>query len=262
MPRSRIIAALVCLILTACGGKQDFSRQETRYTETVERRPDAKQAAKTNTSLGQAYLSKGQLDLAMDKLQRALKLDPKNPDTHTVLAVVYEQIGKLREAEKHYRQAYKLNPNSGMSANNLGRFLCSQERFADADKLFVKALDDAFYKTPETARLNRAVCARKAGNIAFATEQFREVLTIKPEDPIALWSLAELSLGSGEHLRARAFYERWLGNNEQSPESLDLGMRIESKLGNDSQVAQYRKQLIERFPDSAQASGQHLEQSP
>lgn len=262
MPLSRIIAALFCLNLIACSGQQDFSRQETRYNEPVERRPNAKEAAKTNTSLGQAYLSKGQLDLAMDKLQRALKLDPKNPDTHTVIAVVYEQIGKLREAENHYRQAHKLSPNAGLSANNLGRFLCSQNRFADADKLFVKAQEDAFYKTPETARLNRAVCARKAGNIAFATEQFREVLSIKPEDPIALWSLAELSLASGDSMRARAFYERWLGNNAQTPESLDLGIRIESKLGNDHQVTQYRKQLIERFPDSAQASGQRMEQSP
>lgn len=259
---NRIMMVLLCLQLIACNQKQDFSRQETRYGETVERRLDGKQAAKTNTSLGQAYLAKGQLDLAMDKLQRALKLDPKNPDTHTVLAVVYEQIGKMREAENHYRQAYKLSPNAGLSANNLGRFLCSQDRYSDADKLFAKALEDAFYKTPETARLNRGVCARKAGNIAFATEQFREVLNLKPEDPIALWSMAELSLAAGDNMRARAFYERWLSNNEQTPESLDLGMRIETKLGNETQVSQYRKLLIERFPDSAPATGQRLEQSP
>lgn len=259
---NRIAAVALCLNLLACNQKQDFSRQETRYTETVERRPDAKQAAKTNTSLGQAYLSKGQLDLAMDKLQRALKLDPKNPDTHTVIAIVYEQIGKMEQAEKHYRQAYKLSPNAGLSANNLGRFLCSQQRYADADELFAKAIEDPFYKTPETARVNRAVCARKAGNVAVATEQFREVLNVKPEDPIALWSLAELSLTSGDYMRARAFYERWLGSNEQTAESLELGMRIESKLGNDTQVAQYRKLLIERFPESAQANGQRLEPSP
>ncbi|AVP98179.1 type IV pilus biogenesis/stability protein PilW [Ahniella affigens] len=259
---NRIAAVVLCLHLLACGGKQDFSRQETRYNEPVERRPDAKQAAKTLTSLGQAYLSKGQLDLAMDKLQRSLKLDPKYPDTHTVIAIVYEQIGKMAEAETHYRQAYKLSPNAGLSANNLGRFLCSQQRYADAEKLFVKAIEDPFYKTPETARVNRAVCARKSGNIAVATEQFREVLAEKPEDPIALWSMAELSLTAGDYMRARAFYERWLGGNEQNPESLDLGMRIESKLGNDTQVTQYRKLLIERFPDSAQATGQRLEPSP
>ncbi|MBK8283977.1 MAG: tetratricopeptide repeat protein [Ahniella sp.] len=165
-----LLTLLAVVLLPGCSGKQDFSRKETRLTPKAEIRNDPKQAAKTNTSLGQAYLSKGQIDLAMDKLLKALELDPKNADTHTVIAVAYEQIGKMNEAEKHYRQAHKLSPQAGLTANNLGRFLCAQGHYADAEKMFGLALEDPFYKTPETAILNRAVCARKDGRTEFATD--------------------------------------------------------------------------------------------
>lgn len=257
-------AAVVLALLATlgCSNKQDFSRKETRLTPKAEVRTDPKQAAKTNTSLGQAYLSKGQLDLAMDKLLKALELDPKNADTHTVIAVVYEQIGKMSEAEKHYRLAHKLSPNAGLSANNLGRFLCAQGHYADADRMFHQALEDPFYKTPETAMLNRAVCARKDGRIELATTQFRQVLELKPQDPVALWSMAELTFEQKDYLRARAFYERWRAGSQETAQSLEFGMSIENKLGNPSQVALYRKQLIERFPESDEATRHSKENTP
>lgn len=254
--------ALAALVIAGCSGKQDFSRKETRLSPKAEVRADPKQAAKTNTSLGQAYLAKGQIDLAMDKLLKALELDPRNADTHTVIAVTYEQIGKMNEAEKHYRMAHKLSPDAGLTANNLGRFLCGQGRYDDADKLFVAALEDPFYKTPATAKLNRAVCARKVGKIAFATEQFREVLALQPQDPVALWSMAELTFAEKDYLRARAFYERWAATSQQSPQSLEFGMRIEGALGNEAQRAGYRKQLIERFPESDEAIRLSQENTP
>ena len=262
----RVPLALFCLlallVLAACSGKQDFSRKETRLTPKAEVKTDAKQAAKTNTSLGQAYLAKGQLDLAMDKLLKALELDPKNADTHTVIAVAYEQIGKMTEAEKHYRQAHKLSPDSGLTANNFGRFLCSQGKYADSEKMFLLALDDPFYKTPETAMLNRAVCARKDGRIELATAQFREVLARKPEDTVALWSMAELTFAQKDYMRARAFYQRWQAGSQETPQSLEFGMMIEEQLGNGPQAAIYRKQLIERFPESDEAARQSKENSP
>lgn len=264
VPKSWLPVALVtaAVALVGCSGKQDFGRKETRISPKVESRTDPVRAADTNTQLGQAYLAKGQLDLAMDKLQRALELDPRNADTHTVIAIVYEQIGKMTEAEKHYRNAQKLKPESGLTANNLGRFLCGQGRYDDADKMFVRALADPFYKAPETAKLNRGVCARKAGNTAFAKQQLREVLALKPEDPVALWSLAEMSFAENEFMRARAFYERWLSANTESAQSLSFGMMIEDKLGNSAQVAKYKKQLIERFPESEEAARHSQEKSP
>ncbi len=257
-----LMVVLALTLLAGCSGKQDFSRKETRQTPKAEVRTDPKQAAKTNTSLGQAYLSKGQLDLAMDKLLKALELDPKNADTHTVIAVAYEQIGKMSEAEKHYRQAQKLSPEAGLTANNLGRFLCAQGHHGDAEKMFALALQDPFYKTPETAMLNRAVCARKDGHIELATSQFREVLARRPQDPVALWSLAELAFDQKDYMRARAFYERWQPSGQETAQSLEFGLSIEEKLGNASQAATYRKQLIERFPESDEAARHSKENTP
>lgn len=255
----RLLLLSVMLTLAACSGKEDFGREATEFTPKAEIRTDPKQAAKTLTSLGQAYLTQGKLDLAMDKLTKAIELDPKNADTHTVLAVAYEQIAKTDKAEHHYRMARKFAPETGLTANNLGRFLCSQGKYADADRMFGLALEDPFYKNPETAKVNRAVCRRQAGDTEGAAREFREVLALRPNDSIALWSLAELSLKNNELMRARAFFERWMSGNQVSPEALSLGIEIEQKLGNRGQVNTYRKQLIDSFPESEQAAQQSKE---
>src|SRR5688572_6937121 len=98
---------LGCCLLAACGAsKQDFSRQsETRNAKAVDNidtSSNGESAAQINIQLGQAYLSKGKLDMAMDKLRRGIELAPRNPDGHTVIAVLYEQLGNLPMARKHY----------------------------------------------------------------------------------------------------------------------------------------------------------------
>jgi type IV pilus assembly protein PilF len=43
----------------------------------------------------------------------------------------------------------------------MGAFLCRLGRFPDAEKYFLRAVEDPFYKTPAAALANAGVCAAR-----------------------------------------------------------------------------------------------------
>ncbi len=212
------------------------------------------EAAALNVQLGQSYLGRGQLDLAMEKLQKAVKLDPKSSDAHTVIAVLYEQIGNRPKAEEHYRIAYRLAPESGDTNNNLGRYLCNAGKLEESDPYFARALLDPFYRHPETALSNRAACASKAGNRELAERSLRAALERAPDLPEALLMMSQLAFQNTDFMKARAFLERYLARVPADPAILVLGMQIESKLGNARAEQDYRDRLLSEFPESEQAA--------
>jgi type IV pilus assembly protein PilF len=263
--RVALVRALVFVVLatlSACGeratkpgnyqpapGAAARERESTRKHE-----PDPLEAAQINVSLGQAYLAKGQLEQAMEKLKKAVELNPKSSDAHTLLAVLYEQINNDKLAEQHYFIARKLTPEIGASNNNLGRFLCARGRFVDADKYFLVALADPFYKNPETALVNRAACAMRWGKRPIAEESLRKALQISPDNTVALLQMAQLAFEDGDFMRARAFLERHLSSSPAAPDTLMLGLQIETKLGDRRAVESYRRRLMTEFPESEQAT--------
>lgn len=256
MRLSFCVLALASL-LSACGANKDFSRGESSrrpaVVDEIDTRSSGDEAAKINIQLGQAYLSQGKLDMAMDKLKKAIELSPRNPDGHTVIAVLYEQLGNADMAGKHYQEARKLAPESGLTANNLGRFLCSQAQYDKADVLFASALMDPFYRSPETALLNRGSCAMSAGKLDVASESLRLALERNPGMPDALYQSAMLAMQRKDPMRARAFIERYLGVAPTSPQALMFAIEIERTLDNSRAVARYRERLIQEFPESAEA---------
>jgi type IV pilus assembly protein PilF len=259
--RLRLGVVMLAALLSACGGGKDFSRGESTRrpsaVDDIDTRPSGEEAAKINIQLGQAYLSQGKLDMAMEKLRKGIDLAPRNPDGHTVIAVLYEQLGNIEMAGKHYQEARRLAPESGLTANNLGRFLCSQGQYGKADDLFASALMDPFYRSPETALLNRGSCAMSAGKLDAAADSLRLALERNPDMPDALYQSAVLAMQRKDSLRARAFIERYLGVARVSPQALVFAIEIERALGNQRAVARYRERLVQEFPESAEAESLH-----
>ena len=60
------------------------------------------QAGKYNVQLGTAYLQQGNYPLAKEKLERALKQNPKDANVHTSLGLLYDRVGEQKLADKHF----------------------------------------------------------------------------------------------------------------------------------------------------------------
>jgi type IV pilus assembly protein PilF len=213
----------------------------------------ARQTAEINTSLGREYMERGQLEIALDKLKKATRADSSYAPGHTVLAVLYKQIGEIELAEQHYKLAVEAAPSNGDVNNNYGVFLCQSGKAGEAINFFLKAVEDPFYRTPAVALSNAGSCEIQSGNLDNAERYLRQSLEYDAEFADTLLSLANVSLMKRENFRARAFLQRFEGRAAVTAASLALGMQIEAGLQNEAGSKEYEDRLLTRFPDSEQA---------
>jgi type IV pilus assembly protein PilF len=241
--------AVLCAILCAC----ESSVGGTRLTDsTAQKRRDA---AQIRVELGQRYMEQGKLELAMDNLQKALRYDDNYADAHTVIAVLYERIGNVEEAGKHYERAVELAPKSGDTNNNYGQFLCAKGNYDEAQKYYIQAMKDPFYKTPAVLYANAGVCLVDHGGgvrLDEAEQDFRRALEVDPKNALALFYMAKLLYAKNDFFRARAFIQRFEDLGRPDPAALLLARNIEVKLGHADAAQTYAQRLRKDFPDSQQ----------
>ncbi len=206
--------------------------------------------AEINTRLGFGYLERGQLQIAMEKLQLALQHDPNHVPAHVALGIIYEQIGDDQMASRHFRQASRLAPGDGGTQNSFAVFLCRQGQFAEAERHFMAAVRDPFYSTPAVAWTNAGACARRSGDLDLAERHLRRALDLDAHFPDALFHLADIFYQQGDPFRARAFLQRFESAANPEPGALLLGYMIESRLNNRDDANQYASRLERQFPDS------------
>lgn len=223
-------------------------------TTTGPRKPVSSDAdaAQANAALGMNYMQQGNYELALEKLQRAVRQDPNMVDAHGTIAMLYSRMGEPDLAEKHYRRALQLKPGDPDLQNNYGVFLCGRDRYEEAEKSFLRAAGNGRYRTPEAALTNAGVCSRKIPSAEKAEGFFRQALSRNPRFSEALWQMADLSFERGNLLQARAFLERHMDNADTTPEALWLGVRMEQSLGHDDVARNYAGRLKSEFPTSVQ----------
>lgn len=212
--------------------------------------PNLQEAAKLNTDIGLDYMRKGQLDAALEKFDRALTQNPNFALAHSSAAYVHDRRGDATLAEKHYRRAVELEPDNGSTRNNFGVFLCGEKRYPEAERMFVQAARNPKYSEPHKAWVNAGVCARREPDLDKADGYFREALALRPEDPEALAQLASLSLERKDYLRARAFLQRYEKVGLATAETLWIGAKTESALGDKAAAERYTERLKAEFPES------------
>lgn len=256
MPRKLAlpVTAMLCLLVAGCvsntGIKSVYNKTEMPKESAASKQRDG---ARIHTELGRRYMQRGELQLALKKLKKALSFDSSYVPAHTVIAVLYERIGKAALAEKHYRAAQRLDQAKGSVNNNLGQFLCKHGQVKESLGYFTKALDDPFYGTPAMAYVNAGTCLAKIGRNDDAAARFRSALEIKPRDAEALLGMARILARQQDYFHARAFVERFNALGQPRPSALLLGYRIESNLGEREAARDYANELREMFPDSTQA---------
>lgn len=242
MKSFKILLAFAALLLAAaCSSAPDKSDDELR------------KAAETNTALGRQYMDRGQYEVALEKLKRAVGFDRTYSPAHTLLGVLYETIGEMDSAEAEFRLAAKYDPTDGDVNNNLGAFLCRNGKGREADPYFRAAVDDPFYATPAIAYANAGSCALAEGELDKAETYLRQSLEHDQRMAESLLAMSEVSYRKGAYLRARAFLQRYEAIAPRTAESLRLGVSIETALGDEKSAERYRIMLRENFPGTIQA---------
>ncbi len=206
--------------------------------------------AQINAELGVRYMQQGNLDVALDKLRRALEQDPKLPAAHHYIALLYNRLGSPELAEKHFQRALELTPKDPALLNNYGVFLCGHGHYDAAIERFLQTLQVPEYRRPDEAYENAGLCALRIPDRARAEAYFRHALKVNPLRASTLYQMMKLSYEEQRYRQARAFLQRYERVARHNPRSLWLALQMEKQLGNQRAVAAYSQMLREKFPDS------------
>lgn len=87
------------------------------WADVIQKYPDHQRAHK---NLGIEYLNKGQFDLGIKSLNKALDLNPKDFDARNNVAAALYNLGQYQEALKVYQEIIKQAPNHAAAHSNIG----------------------------------------------------------------------------------------------------------------------------------------------
>jgi type IV pilus assembly protein PilF len=102
--------------------------------------------------------------------------------------------------------------------------------------------------------VNAGVCARRRGDNAAAQDFFLRAIAARPNQPQALFQLADLSYVSANYAGAQGYLRRLAQVAQANAEVLWLGVRVERRMGNAIGEASYAQQLRKNFPESKEAA--------
>jgi arylsulfatase A-like enzyme/Tfp pilus assembly protein PilF len=109
---------------------------------------------------------------------------------HYDLATVLASLGRPQEAEGHYREALRLNPNHLGARINLGLLLAEANRLDEAIPLFREAL--AMQPALEDIRMDLAQALALRGSLDEALREYETVLAAHPDRIDALMARRDL----------------------------------------------------------------------
>jgi len=232
-------ALLLALLLAACATDKNFN----------------KDVAEANFKLGIGYMQSGHFEVATEKLLKSLQFNDDNAEAHNALAVLYEEIREYGPAEIHYKRAIDLKPDYTLAKINYARFLCNHEsaRIPEGESEFQRIAADPANAGANAADayVGLALCARKRDDAAQAETWLRKALESNSNNTAALYELARISQTQNKTLPARAFLQRYHAQTRPTPQSLGLGVLIETAPDGDPQLRQeYMMLLRSQFPNT------------
>jgi type IV pilus assembly protein PilF len=240
-----LIAVLLAALLGGCvsaDGKRPVKDEDPDET-----------AAKYNIQLGTAYLQQGNYAVAREKLERSLKQNPRDPDVHTSLGLLYDRTSEPKLADKHYREALRLAPENPDIINNYAIYLCKSGRVDEGVERFSTVAASKYYRTPEVALTNAGVCLRGAKRLDEAQRKFLGAIKARPNYSEATVQLVSLHIERSQFVEARKVVDTYLGAFRPNPDVLFAAVNVARAAKDKMAEEKFSRALRMEFPESAQA---------
>lgn len=212
----------------------------------------ALEVAIANLNLGIEYMQQKAYERALFNLKRSLQAKPDFAPAYNVLGLLYQKLGDMVEAEKNFKTSLKYDPSDSSTYNNYGQFLCSNQRYEEAETEFMNAANNPLYQTPEIALTNAGLCSMN-NDPDKAENYFKLALKKNPDFPRALIQMSEIEYNQNQFEAAYQYMERYKKNARHTPKSLWLGVRICKELGYKDDMSSYALLLRNQFPDTKEA---------
>jgi tetratricopeptide (TPR) repeat protein len=185
------LAALLqgCATQPHAGGAQSGPAVHRPGVMTAEQKADFEAAMQ--------LVQKQEYDKAAPLLDKVVQADPDNAIPAIDLALVYEKLGNMKQAEDSLAQALKADPANPVAANEYALLYRRTGRFAEARALYEKTLE----KYPHFVMMHKnlaVLCDLYLKDYACALEHYTVYSAANPEDQKAKMWIADLRQRSGK----------------------------------------------------------------
>ena len=169
-----------------------------------------KQAAEIHYDLGTNAMNEGNAQGALGEYLAAEKEDPELPQVQNALGLLFGfSLGRVAEAELHFKRALQLNPEFSEASNNYGAFLLQQGRHAEAIPQFEKALANPLYPARAIAECNLGWSLYKSGKVEMAVGRLKAALLVAPKYCKGWRQLGAIHAERGQLEPAAEAYDRY-----------------------------------------------------
>ncbi len=243
-----IVTLLMLLFSTGC-----VTTVEGPYTSKA----SSSKATEQYVQLGLAYYQNRDYDLAIQKLGRALEIEPENSTALAALGLVYQAQSEPKYAEDQFKAALKYDPNYTRGRTYYGAFLFQQGRLEESLRQFSLASEDVRYEARPQIFSNLGLVNKKLGKVKPAIDAYEKSLTLRRDQPNVQLSLATLHFQNGDKNRADRYYQAYrenvrIGNARHTPQSLALGIGIARSKNDVNEEASLMLLLKNIYPESAE----------
>lgn len=240
-----VACVLGALLLAGCATTEPGSSQGAS---------DADSRATVRTQLALGYLQRDQKKTALDELEEALEIAPTHSQANYVMAMLQTQLDHPDKADYHYRKALDSNPENSVAAHDYGIFLCKEGRVEQAMTYFNSALDNPLYDRKTLTNLRAGECLMNMRTDRRGAEPyFQAALEANPRLGPALYYMADIAYARERYLAARGYIERYFAVGPDTPATLLLAVKIESKLKARDVAREYAARLKRQFASSDEA---------
>ncbi|KFI06740.1 type IV pilus biogenesis/stability protein PilW [Massilia sp. BSC265] len=247
----RAVLVVALAVLAGCASNGSGSGGELKTASDV---TAAEKRASIRLQLAVGYYQNGQYETALDEVKQAIAADPGNAEAYGLRALIYTAMGQLPLADENYQTALRLKPGNPDLSNNYGSFLCtSLNKPAQAMPYFDTALRNPSYQTPVSALVNAGLCSIRSKNFQAAERYLLEAVRYNPDLQATNAGLARAYYERRDYTRAGFFINRLIETSKLdtlSADALWLALRVQRKLGDRTQEASLAAQLRRRFPGS------------
>ncbi|MBC3880198.1 type IV pilus biogenesis/stability protein PilW [Undibacterium sp. LX40W] len=235
------------LLSTGCSSQRFVSESDARAAADS---PELRRRVSLRMQLAIEYYQAGQLQSALEEVRQVLLAAPNTANAYSLRALIQMDLNDVEHAEQNFQYAMKLEPRNSDITNNYGWFLCQTNRERESVALFEKVMADRMYATPEKAMINAGVCSLRLKDIKNAERYFMMGYQIQPGNPSINANLAKIFFDRAQFEKARFYIQRVIKDEIFAADVLWLAIKIDSKLGDQSSVANLGTQLRRRHPNS------------
>jgi type IV pilus biogenesis/stability protein PilW len=139
----RIVRLMIVIVLAVCFMGASCQRKGVNEKD--------ENMARSYFEMAVAYMQGGDATGALQELQKAVAINPYDPEYFNALGLVYYSKNKYGKAAANFKKAIEIDPLHSDARHNLGHLYLTQGRYELAIQEFDKALANDLYRNrPQT----------------------------------------------------------------------------------------------------------------